>query len=84
MLNRAEAGAGRWIRALDILAEETLYDRVRREYGGPLFACSSFLTDRLVVALLGLYGKIAPQLVLTVCDLRRCFGLSWRRSLFRR
>jgi hypothetical protein len=62
MLNRAEAGAGRWIRALDILAEETIYDRVRRENGGPLFAFSSSLTDRLVVALLGLYGRIAPQL----------------------
>jgi hypothetical protein len=62
MLNDAEDGKGEWCEALEKVAYEALYDRVRRQRGKPLFGSAGDLAERLAFALLRLYEKILPGL----------------------
>jgi hypothetical protein len=62
MLSRAERGVGKWSSGLITVAEEALYDRIRRKNGQALFGVSGSLADRLTFALLRLYQKIVPRL----------------------
>lgn len=62
MLKEAEDGKGAWCDALEKVAYEALYDRIRRQRGQPLFGCAGDLTDRVTFALLRLYERILPGL----------------------
>jgi len=63
MLNDAEAGTGPWRRALTIVAQEALYDRILRQPNGePRFGFTGHLSERLTFDTLRLYEKLLPQL----------------------
>ena len=60
MLNQAEDGKGDWCGALQTVAYEALYDRIRRQKGKAVFGCAGEVTERVAFALLRLYEKILP------------------------
>jgi hypothetical protein len=62
MLARAENGTGRWCDALVVVGHESLYDRIRRQHGKPLFSSTGSLAERLVFSMLKLYEKALPKL----------------------
>jgi len=62
MLNEAEEGKGDWCDALEKVAHEALYDRIRRQGGKPLFSSAGGVTERLAFSLLRLYERILLEL----------------------
>jgi len=62
MLNEAEAGKGKWCGILITVADEALYNRIRRINSQPLIGCAGHVTERLVFGLLSLYEAISPRL----------------------
>jgi hypothetical protein len=62
MLGRAEGDVGKWRASLVTVAEEALYDRIRRQNGAPLFGGSGDLAEKLAFTMLRLYREIVPRL----------------------
>ncbi len=65
MLMRAENGKGRWQDVLRTLHRETLYDRIRRVEGKPLFSFTGKVADEIIISLLTLYERLLPRLDFT-------------------
>jgi hypothetical protein len=58
MLMRAKANEGKWSDQIQIIAHETLYDRIRRENGKPLWSFTGALTHELISSSLNLYTRL--------------------------
>lgn len=65
LIARAEPPDGPWHDALQMLRRETLYDRIRRQDGKPLFSFTGAMTENLTFLLLRLYEDILPLLKAT-------------------